>query len=416
MWLDYLKGLLQVLWMIVQLLFTVVKALIGLGALSSDSVREAAHNITTSVVAWVTSVLLLSPFDWIGGQKDIATENVAGGLTEAFTRLGMSGLPRICIDAGLALTMIAFFYGFAESSVQLDKNNFQQIFSRVLRWLIAVGLVTISYRLFGYLFMAFRSFYSLTGGTLTEGKKVFDSIDNYSDIKKWFDGSLSSIKPPALMGDTNPMIDAQTILNTDMSEVPGLSSGGTTGDAILSIRNGGVGVLILFFGLVKLCKKAIKFVVEQVPAFIKVVVFFAFAPLGLAMYASPETQQKANSYMRQFGGVVLINLFKVIAISAATVLVCGIKFPVDTSHSYSILNTMPVVSGMVAQAFNNSFGSSEPMFGWFGGVTISYPTAALATDVAFLITGGGLLGYQLYFDLISKASEISERFAQEVVS
>ena len=47
---------------------------------------------------------------------------------------------------------------------------------------------------------------------------------------------------------------------------------------------------------------------------------------------------------------------------------------------------------------------------------LSTDYTSLARDTAFLITGGGLLGYQLYFDLISKASEISERFAHEVVA
>lgn len=122
------------------------------------------------------------------------------------------------------------------------------------------------------------------------------------------------------------MIDVQSIITTEMSEVPDLTGGGIDASKVLSIRNGGVGCLIMFFGLVKLCKKAIKFVIEQVPAFIKVAVFFVFAPLGLAMYASPETQQKANSYLRQFGGVVLINLFKVIAISMATALICRLTF------------------------------------------------------------------------------------------
>jgi len=401
MW-DAIIGLLKILWMILQLLWSIGIGIMGLGSLSIESVREAAQNITTSTVAWVTGILLLSPFDWIDGQKSIAAENAAGGLTDAFTKLGMSGLPRICIDAGLALTMIAFFYGFAESSVQLDKNNFQQIFSRVLRWLIAVGLVTISYRLFGYLFMAFRSFYSLTGGTLKEGA-------SYTAIKGWYYESLKFIRPPAYDDlDKVSMLDSQSLMTTEMSEVPNLTSGGGSSYlSFASIRQGGIGTLIMFFGLVKLCKKAIKFVVEQVPAFIKVVVFFVFAPLGLAMYASPETQQKANSYMRQFGGVVLINLFKVIAISMATVLVCHISFPVN-GNNYSILNTMPVVSSMVSQAFDSL---------WINGSNLLIGEKAnAATDVAFLITGGGLLGYQLYFDLISKASEISERFAQEVVS
>jgi hypothetical protein len=400
MW-DFVMGFLKVCWMILQLLFTIAKGIMGLGALSCDSIRAAAHNITVSIVAWVTSLLLLSPFSdvWLGGSGSLEQESVSkmsalSGLQTAFGKVGMGSLPALCIEAGLALTMIAFFYGFAESSVQLEKTNMQLILSRVLRWIIAVGLVTICYRLFAYLFMAFRSFYSL-GGTLSEGS-------SYETIKDWYSNSsgLAAIKPPTLDGDTQSLIDAKTIMTTEMSEEPYFEELDIA--AGMSIRNGGIGCLILFFGLVKLCKKAIKFVVEQVPAFIKVVVFFVFAPIGLAMYASPETQQKANAYLRQFGGVVLINLFKVIAISMATVLVCRISFPVGGT-SYSILNTMPVVSGMIQDAFAAS-----------GDLSTDY--TSLARDTAFLITGGGLLGYQLYFDLISKASEISERFAHEVVA
>lgn len=405
MW-DFVLGFLKVCWMILQLLFTIAKALMGLGSLSIAAVRDAAHNLTVSIVAWVTSLLLLSPFSdtWLGGSGSLEQDSVSrmsalSGLQTAFGKAGMGNLPVLCIEAGLALTMIAFFYGFAESSVQLEKTNMQLILSRILRWIVAVGLVTICYRLFAYLFMAFRSFYSL-GGTFSSGS-------SYDSIKTWFDsstgGGLSYIKPPTKDGlDTSAMIDVQSIITTEMSEVPDLTGGGIDASKVLSIRNGGVGCLIMFFGLVKLCKKAIKFVIEQVPAFIKVAVFFVFAPLGLAMYASPETQQKANSYLRQFGGVVLINLFKVIAISMATALVCRLTFPVDGS-SVSILNTMPVVSSLISKAFEDH--------GVFGA-----DYADLSTEVAFLVTSGGLLGYQLYFDLVGKASEISERFAHEVMA
>ncbi|MDY6340161.1 MAG: hypothetical protein SPL61_11090 [Saccharofermentans sp.] len=408
MW-DFVAGFLKICWMILQLLFTLAKGLMGLGALSNFAIRQAAHNIVVSIVAWVTSLLLLSPFSdvWLGGagsieQSSVTKDSALSGLQTAFGSVGMKNLPVIAIEAGLALTMIAFFYGFAESSVQLEKTNMQLILSRILRWIIAVGLVTICYRLFAYLFMAFRSFYSI-GGYLSEGS-------SYDTIKTWYEsgsgGGLNYIIPPSYDDlDTSALIDSSSIMSSEMSEIPTLT-GGAGASKLLSIRNGGVGCLIMFFGMVKLCKKAIKFVVEQVPAFIKVVVFFVFAPLGLAMYASPETQQKANSYLRQFGGVVLINLFKVIAISMATVLVCHLSFPVD-GGSVCVLNTMPVVSKLVVEAFSMS---SSPL----GGGTTDL--ADIATDVAFLITSGGLLGYHLYFDLVGKASEISERFAHEVMA
>lgn len=408
MW-DFVLGFLQVCWMILQLLFTIVKALMGLGSLSIAAVRDAAHNLTLSVIAWVTSLLLLSPFSdtWLGGsgsleQDSVSSMSALSGLQSAFGRGGMGSLPVIAIEAGMALTMIVFFYGFAESSVQLEKTNMQLILSRILRWIVAVGLVAVSYRLLAYLFMAFRSFYSL-GGDISAGS-------SYDSIKSWFDnpdkGNLIAIKPPSKDGvDTSSMIDVQSIITTEMSEVPDVASGGMTDvGKVLSVRNGGVGTLIMFFGLVKLCKKAIKFVVEQVPAFIKVAVFFVFAPLGLAMYAAPETQQKANSYLRQFGGVVLVNLFKVIAITMSTALICRLAFPVGGT-SYSILNTMPIVSSIFSAAF-------QPHDALYLGAD----AADLATEVAFLVTSGGLLGYQLYFDLVGKASEISERFAHEVMS
>lgn len=182
MW-DFVLGFLKVCWMILQLLFTIAKALMGLGSLSIASVRDAAHNLTVSIVAWVTSLLLLSPFSdtWLGGSGSLEQDSVSrmsalSGLQTAFGKAGMGNLPVLCIEAGLALTMIAFFYGFAESSVQLEKTNMQLILSRILRWIVAFGLVTICYRLFAYLFMAFRSFYSL-GGTFSSGSS-YDSIKN----------------------------------------------------------------------------------------------------------------------------------------------------------------------------------------------------------------------------------------------
>lgn len=394
---DALKGLLKIIWMIVQLLWMIAKGLMLLGNLSCAAIRESAYNITCSFVAWVTGLLLMSPFEYTGGESAIssATDNsaVKGGIGAAFNALGFNGLPLLCIEAGLALTMIWFFYGFAESTVQLDKTNLQLIFSRILRWIIAVGLVTVSYLLFAYLFSAFRSLFSLSGASISTSSS-FDSI------KGWFQGQLYAIKPPSYDGDDQVLIDSSSVMTSDMSVDPTLD-GSTTGvAATMSLRNGGIGCVILIFGLIKLVKKAIKFVVEQIPAFAKVVVFFLCAPFGLAMYAAPETQQKANQYLRQFAGAVMTNLFKVIAIALATLLACKITYPVD-GGAVSVLNTMPVVADMIGSAFTSAMFTD---------------TTDLANDLAFLVTSGGLLGYQLYFDLVGKASEVAERFSHEIMT
>lgn len=408
---DWIMGFVKTLWMIAQLIFAFFKAMCGLGSLTQNSIYECAHNLSCTFVAWATGILLMSPFSSSilgGGGSDglIAYGDQAGaqsGLNTALGNIGLGGLPLVCIEAGLALTMICFFYGFAESSVQLEKTNIQLIFSRILRWIISVGIVSVSYLMFSYLFAAFRSIYSLTGGAGGFAVDESTGSGNYTSIYNWYSSTLGNIKPTVTDGDVK-LIDVQSFIDTPMSADPVLTDMATSADWT-SVRNGGIGTLILIFGLIKLFKKALKFVVEQVPSFAKVVVFFVCAPFGLAMYAAPETQQKANQYIRQFSGAVLTNLFKVLAISLSAYVACRIAFPVG-SGSVAVLNVQQVAAHVFDEAFTK-LGSTP----WASGTSSLY-----ANDLAFLVTSGGLLGYMLFFDIIGKASEIAERFAHEIMT
>lgn len=404
---DWIMGFIKTIWMIVQLIFSFVKAMMALGNLTMANVYDAGHAVTSTFAAWATSILLMSPFNSTllgGGGSDgvfgAAADNagVQGGLSSALSHLGLGGLPDVCIAAGASLAMICFFYGFAESTVQLDKTNIQLIFSRILRWIIATLFVSLSYLLFAWLFGAFRSIYSITGDfSVSSGT----GEASFSSIKNWFDSQLINIRPSA-KDETLPLLDVASIIDAPMSEDP-VGVDVASGADFTSIRNGGLGTIIVLFGFVKLFKKAVKFVVEQIPAFARLVVFFICAPFGLAMYASPETQQKANSYLRQFAGAVLTNLFKVLAISLATYLACHIAFPVGTG-SVAALNTQAVASQVMRTAFES-------------GSSLSASTADLyASELGFIVTSGGFLGYQLYFDLISKASEVAERFSHEIMT
>lgn len=400
---NFIKGLVEVVWMILQLLWFLIMMIFGLAELSEVAIIDAAHDISAATVGWVSDLLLLSPFSdsMLGGggsleQASVSKMSAMTGLTAAFRSAGMANLPALCIDAGLALTLIAFFYGFAESTVQIEKTNIQLIISRILRWIIACGLVSVSYLLFSYLFQAFRSLYAVG--------------DISSDATSWYSSQLSMMKPAS--GDwisSTKFTDAESFFSMD-HDIDVVLETASVGSMIGELDKSPIGMLILFFGLIKLIKKAIKFVIEQIPAFGKVVVYFLFAPLSLAMYASPETQQKANSYLRQFAGATLTNLFKVAAMAIATVIAMNVKFHVGSStatYTVSVLNVMPVVSTLIANAFEHSSG-------WWSGSTL--PPADLAKTIGFIVTSGGLLGYQLYFDMVGKASEVAERFAHEIMS
>lgn len=402
---NFIKGLFDILWLILQLLWMVIQLIFGFGALSEVQILNAAHEITSKTVAWVSDLLLLSPFNPYmldGGasleQENATSSSVMTGLTVAFKTVGMENLPTLCIEAGLALTMIAFFYGFAESSVQLEKTNLQLIFSRILRWIISVGIVTVSYLAFSYLFQAFRSLYSL--GTFSKG-----------GASVWYNEVLDAMKP-AKQGwnSTTRLVDVESLFDATPDSSPfEYITNDNFFDNFSGMENSPLGVIVLFFGLVKLIKKAIKFVVEQIPAFAKVVFFFVCAPLGMAMFAAPETQQKANQYLKQFAGATLTNLFKVAAIAFSTYLAMHITFPVDVGSikgNVSILNVMPVVAQLLNLGFKTqAWGElDEPI------------RILIVRTLAFLMTSGGFLGYQLYFDLISKASDMGERLAHEIMT
>lgn len=395
-WLSPLQGIIDIIWMLLQLVWLFFQVLFGLGALSSADIYNAAHKVTVSIVALVSDFLLMSPFDGsilsgAGGIQAGSEETAKMGLEYAFDKLGMNGLPGLCLEAGLALTMICFFYGFAESSVNLEKTNIQLIISRIIRWIVAVGLVTSSYLLLSYLFLAFRSLYEV--GRITEGRTA---------VEDFFGDLISQIKPTT--SSNAPMIDTEALMSegTDKSVFDTY----TITDSWGNLDHSPIGAILLFFGLVKLMKEAIKFVIEQVPAFAKVMFYFVCAPFGLAMYASPETQQKANSYLRMFGAATLTNLFKVGTIALATFIVTKVTFPVG-DNNVCILNLIPIFTEMLGTAFNIT------------GEYIAdgvFMKADIAKNLAFLMTSGGLLGYTLYFKMITKASEMSERLAHEILA
>jgi len=410
--LDFIRGLMDIIWMILQLIWAIVAALIGLGQLTPGDIIESAHTITAGITGWISGILLMSPFSSeilnAPGVENASSEDGAyWGIITAFTRTGAGSIPILCIEAGLALTMIVFFYGFAESTVQLEKTNIQLIFSRILRWVIAVGLVSTSYLLFSYLFRAFRSLYSLSSSV---DSSVF--YDGSLSIIDWFKNQLIKIRPSTswYKDTTEPIWHIEDFVSMDPSQSVDVGAV-AAGASPFRLQNGPIGFLILLFGLIKVFKKAIKFVVEQFTAFARLLVYFVCAPLGLAMYAAPETQQKANSFMRQFAGATLTNLFKVFAIALATVLVTTITINVGSltgsatdggGGTYYILDVMGIANDLLKGAV-------------YAGSTSNMDAASLQ-DLAFLVTSGGLLTYHLYFDLIGKASEVAERFAQEVMN
>lgn len=414
--LDFLKGLMDILWMLVQLIWGLFVSLEVLGNLTPGNIIEAAHTITAGITGWISGILLMSPFssDLLNapGVESATSQNSAFyGLITAFTRTGTASIPVLCIEGGLALTMIVFFYGFAESTVQLEKTNIQLIFSRILRWIIAVGLVSTSYLLFSYLFQAFRSLYGLASGYSSSwGTATF--YEGSLGIVGWYKDQLVKIRPSTswYSDTTAPVWDLNNYFSMDPSQSADFDAFSVGASShVFRLQNGPIGFLIMLFGIVKLFKKAIKFAVEQFTAFARLLVYFVCAPFGLAMYAAPETQQKANSYMRQFAGATLTNLFKVFAIALATVLVTTVTVNVawltgNSSHgAYYILDVMPIAHDLLSGAIGTT---------GLTGVELD----AGVKDLAFIVTSGGFLGYHLYFDLIGKASEVAERFAQEVMN
>jgi hypothetical protein len=152
---DALMGLLKAVWGIIALLVSLAKALFLLGGISAQTTYNAAEALLYKVLGWSTNLLMFNPVDLIGSFGEGSASS--GGTAESAVNVwfsshllggsGANGIGTILIEAGLGLTLIAFFYGFSESTVQLEKTNIQLIFSRILRWIIAVGLVTVSYQL-----------------------------------------------------------------------------------------------------------------------------------------------------------------------------------------------------------------------------------------------------------------------------
>lgn len=389
---DVINGIIQAIWGILSLIITLLKALGALFTISLGDMYNAGRTLLFKFLGFSVDLLLMNPFNvgsgtYMGpgfGEGSVTSGGTAESsinmLFSSGSGMGLgAGIGTLIIEAGLALTLIAFFYGFSESSVQLEKTNIQLIFSRILRWIIAVGLVTVSYQMIGYLFLAFRSLYgSFTG--IAGG-----------NAETWFTNKLSTVWPEA--GNLSGSF-LEGGLSADqydsMFGVNDFSGSMWDIDATTSLRYSFIGPVIMLLGILKLFKKLVKYVISFVPNLFRVLVLFICAPFALAMYASPETQQKANSYIRLFAASVLTNLLKVISITMACVIAINL-----TMDGTCILNTYP----LAVQLTDSAFGAG-----------------ALSTDIAFIMTSGGLLGMNLLVDLLTKTSEVSDRFAQEVLA
>ena len=384
---DALMGLLKAVWGIMALLVSIAKALFLLGGISAQTTYEAAEALLYKVLGWSSNLLMFNPIELIGSFGESSASS--GGAAESAVNVwfsghllggsGADGIGTILIEAGLGLTLIVFFYGFSESTVQLEKTNIQLIFSRILRWIIAVGLVTVSYQLVGWLFLGFRSFYDHLG-QLSVGSTDAESFfrNSYSGVFSTGDGLASG---------TGVFDWDAAFSQTDFT-------GGIEDFAsVTSLRSSLVGAIIMLLGLVKLFKKLIKFIIGLIPNLVRVVALFVCAPLGIAMYAAPETQQKANSYIRTFAAAVFSNLLKVMAMGLVTIMAVQFTVGIDGT-AYRLLDTYGIASAVLQSVFSND----------------------IMVDFAFLMTSGGLLGMHLVVDLLTKTCEISDRFAQEVLA
>ena len=385
--LEALMGLLKAVWGIIALLVSLFKALFLLGGISAQTTYNAAETLLYKVLGWSSNLLMFNPVELIGSFGEGSASS--GGTAESAVNVwfsshllggsGANGIGTILIEAGLGLTLIAFFYGFSESTVQLEKTNIQLIFSRILRWIIAVGLVTVSYQLVGWLFLGFRSFYDHLGH-LSAGSSNAESFfqNNYSGVFSTGYGLTTSTD----------------IFDWDAAFSQTDFTGGIEDfAAVTSLRSSLVGAIVMLLGLMKLFKKLIKFVVGLIPNLVRVVALFVCAPLGIAMYAAPETQQKANSYIRTFAAAVFSNLLKVMAMGLVTIM--AVQFTVGIGgDSYRLLDTYGIASAVLKSVYDSD----------------------IMIDFAFLMTSGGLLGMHLVVDLLTKTCEISDRFAQEVLA
>ena len=384
---DSLMGLLKAVWGIIALLVSLAKALFLLGGISAQTTYDAAEALLYKVLGWSSNLLMFNPIELIGSFGEGSASS--GGTAESAVNVwfsghllggtGADGIGTILIEAGLGLTLIAFFYGFSESTVQLEKTNIQLIFSRILRWIIAVGLVTVSYQLVGWLFLGFRSFYDHLG-QLSVGSTDAESFfrNSYSGVFSTGYGSASGTE----------------IFDWDAAFSQTDFTGGIEDFAsVTSLRSSLVGAIIMLLGLVKLFKKLLKFIVGLLPNLVHVVALFVCAPLGISMYAAPETQQKANSYIRTFAAAVFSNLLKVMAMGLVTIMAVQFTVGIDGT-AYHLLDAYGIASAVLQSVYSND----------------------IMVDFAFLMTSGGLLGMHLVVDLLTKTCEISDRFAQEVLA
>ena len=154
---DVINGIVQAIWGILSLIITLLKALGALFTISLGDMYNAGRTLLFKFLGFSVDLLLMNPFNvgsgtYMGpgfGEGSVTSGGTAESsinmLFSSGSGMGLgAGIGTLIIEAGLALTLIAFFYGFSESSVQLEKTNIQLIFSRILRF--------ISFFLFQFIF------------------------------------------------------------------------------------------------------------------------------------------------------------------------------------------------------------------------------------------------------------------------
>ncbi len=238
----------------------------------------------------------------------------------------------------------------------------------------------------GFLFLAFRSLYTSLGS--------FSGVLSGAggSAKTWFDARLGSVFTHSWgITETGDLFDWDAAFATS-----DFTGGMDSVEAVTSLRASLIGVVIMLLGVLKLFKKLVKYVVGLIPNLLKVIILFVCAPLGLSMYASPETQQKANSYIRTFAAAALTNLLKVMSIGFVTILITSIMVNINDT-GYCLLDTYGIATAVLQS--DSVFGNQD-----------------IAIDIAFIMTSGGLLGMNLYVDLLSKTCDVADRFAQEVLA
>lgn len=366
---EPLKGLVQILGAIVKLIGAFCNVIGHLADIGNASLWNGAAALITTGMSWVANFLFMAPMTLLTGSA--VTENFDGNYVALQTQIfgGAFGIVSLFTDAGLCLTILCFLYGLCESSIQFNPMDLNRLFGRCLRWIVVFGIVSQAYTVLGYIYAMFFSLYSSNFHFLT--------ADWFADrLTATASAPFSTIPAEAASKASALLFTTDGNISTDLGSS--------------DVRTGLLSTFILLIGLISLTKKVFEFIIELFPAVARVVLLFIAAPIGMSLFATTETSQKGTQYIRTFGSAVLLNLFKMLMIAFVTVIVCS-WHPIE---GYSILDVQNCIISL--------FTANGTMDADFAG------------QLAFIMTGGGLLGMQLYIKLLTSTCHLTDRVASEI--